>query len=53
MQKEESDTSILVAEREATRERLRQAAAVRTPGESRAIADVKAGTAFDDYINYF
>jgi len=52
LQKEESDTQILMAEREGVRQRLMQTAKNRTPGESRAIADVKAGTAFRDYINW-
>jgi hypothetical protein len=52
LQKEESDTQILVAEREGVRHRLMLAAKDRTPGESRAIADVKVGTGVRDYINW-
>jgi len=52
LQKEESDTQILVEEREGVRARLMLAAQDRTPGESRAIADVKVGTGVRDYINW-
>ena len=52
LQKEESDTKVLMAEREGVRHRLMLAAKDRTPGESRAIADVKVGTGVRDYINW-
>ena len=52
LQKEESDTKVLMAEREGVRQRLMIVAKNRTPGESRAIADVKVGTAIRSYINW-
>jgi hypothetical protein len=52
LQKEESDTKVLMAEREGVRHRLMLVAKDRTPGESRAIADVKVGTAIRSYINW-
>ena len=52
LQKEESDTQILMVEREGVRKRLMVAGKDRVPGESRAIADVRVGTAVRSYINW-
>tara|TARA_Y100000310_G_scaffold238887_1_gene242412 strand:+ start:274 stop:981 length:708 start_codon:yes stop_codon:yes gene_type:complete len=52
LQKEESDTQILMVEREGVRQRLMVAGKDRVPGESRAIADVMVGTAARSYVNW-